>query len=228
MTFRTTSAAPACPSGRDIETAGKDPLSGNGLIDAVDAIAALTPPIAVHKSATLTTNLDNANELDAADILTYSYEVTNTGTLPLESLDVDDSHPGLSAITCGASTLAPGAMTACSATYTVDAGDEAAGFIANNATATGLACGAASAEGSAMDRLTLPICELDRVLADSGSVNGPVLEEACRSLATGTLHTIQSGDVTFRAGQAIALSDGFSVAGAATFTAEIDPDLDLD
>jgi hypothetical protein len=216
---------------RDIEGDGKDVWSGSGLIDAVDAISALTPTIAVHKHATLTSNGGDANQLDAGDELTYSYEVTNTSSLPLESVDVADNHMGagaLGAISCGATTLAPGAMTTCSATYTVVAGDVSAGSIANDATATGLACGASAAAAEAMDSLTLPICELDRVLSAAGPVTGTVVEEACRSIDSGASYAIQGGaDVTFRAGRSVILRDQFSVATGAEFTVEIDPDLSL-
>jgi hypothetical protein len=151
--------------------------------------------------------------------------------LPLESVDVADNHMGagaLGAISCGATTLAPGAMTTCSATYTVVAGDVSAGSIANDATATGLACGASAAAAEAMDSLTLPICELDRVLSAAGPVTGTVVEEACRSIDSGASYAIQGGaDVTFRAGRSVILRDQFSVATGAEFTVEIDPDLSL-
>jgi hypothetical protein len=219
-------------SARDIETAGKDDLSGHGLVDAVDALAALSPDVAVHKSASLTTNTGDGNRLDAGDVLTYSYHVTNTSAVTLESVDVTDNHMGagaLGAISCADATLAPQATTTCSATYTVQAADVTAGAIANEATATGLACGVAAAQAGATDSLTLPLCELDRVLGGGGSGPGTVVEEACRSIDTGGPYEIPAGaDVTFRAGQTIILRDDFSVAAGALFVAAIDPDLDLD
>ena len=48
-----------------------------------------------------------------------------------------DPLPGLSAVTCPATTLAPSATTTCTATYTATQADVDAGQIANTATVTG-------------------------------------------------------------------------------------------
>jgi hypothetical protein len=50
---------------------------------------------------------------------------------------VTDPLPGLSAITCPATTLAAAASMNCTATYVITAGDMSAGVIDNTATVTG-------------------------------------------------------------------------------------------
>ena len=52
-------------------------------------------------------------------------------------MTVTDPMPGLSAIACPATTLAPGASETCTATYTTTQADVDAGSITNTGTATG-------------------------------------------------------------------------------------------
>jgi hypothetical protein len=61
-------------------------------------------------------------------------------------------------------------------------------------------------------------------VVDNQTLSGPTTIEACQSL-TSSSTTISSGAVTFRAGERIALGDGFAVQSGATFVAEIDGDL---
>ena len=78
--------------------------------------------------------------MGVGSVVTYTYGVTNTGTLPLTNVTVTDPHTGLSAISClpaQGSTLAAGATMACSATYTVTQTDVDAGSIINTGTVTG-------------------------------------------------------------------------------------------
>jgi uncharacterized repeat protein (TIGR01451 family) len=64
--------------------------------------------------------------------------VTNTGDVTLTGVTVSDPLPGLSAITCPASsTLAPAASLTCTATYTTTQADADAGSVINTATASG-------------------------------------------------------------------------------------------
>ena len=72
--------------------------------------------------------------------VTYTYAVTNTGSLPLTNVNVTDPHAGLSAISCApaqGSTLASGATMSCTAAYTVTQADIHAGSIVNTGTVTG-------------------------------------------------------------------------------------------
>ena len=73
---------------------------------------------------------------DAGDVITYSFAVTNTGTLALVNVVVSD--PLLPSLSCVIANLAVGATTSCVATnntYTITAGDVLAGSRANTASA---------------------------------------------------------------------------------------------
>ncbi len=76
----------------------------------------------------------------AGDVIDYRFDVSNTGNITIEGVQVSDTLEGLSALTCTPAApfdLAPGASANCTATYTVTQADVDRGFIPNEATATG-------------------------------------------------------------------------------------------
>ena len=73
------------------------------------------------------------------DTLDYEYLVTNTGNVTINSLVVTDDL--IATVTCPVTTLAPGANTTCTATYTVTQTDLDAGSVTNNAEGTGTPSG---------------------------------------------------------------------------------------
>jgi uncharacterized repeat protein (TIGR01451 family) len=89
-----------------------------------------------------TTNGKNGQDIPVGSAVTWSYAVTNTGTVTLTSVTVTDNKVRSSAITCSGSrtnviaTLAPGAGVTCSAT-----GTAVAGAYTNIGTATGTPSG---------------------------------------------------------------------------------------
>ncbi|WP_373396576.1 hypothetical protein V8V91_17705 [Algoriphagus halophilus] len=87
--------------------------------------------IEIVKSATPSTY--NA----AGDVITYTFDVSNTGNVTLTDVTVSDPLSGLSAITSGPVTLAPGENQVFTATYTITQSDMDAGQVDNTATATG-------------------------------------------------------------------------------------------
>ena len=99
-----------------------------------------TPGIALEKTA----SPNDATALVVGQDVTYSFEVTNTGTVTLTDITVvEGSFTGsgtLSAVSCPpeAASLAPGDSVTCTATYTVEQEDVDRGSIVNDATATGL------------------------------------------------------------------------------------------
>ena len=89
-----------------------------------------TPAVAIMKSASI------SSFTSAGTVVTYHFKVTNTGNVTLDSVTVTDTLPGLSAISCPDTTLAPGAIETCTATYTTTQADVDHGSIRNTATVT--------------------------------------------------------------------------------------------
>ena len=69
--------------------------------------------------------------------ITYSYNVTNTGNVPLTDVGVADTLPGLSAVTCPGTTLAVAASESCTAHYSTTQADVDAGGITDAASVSG-------------------------------------------------------------------------------------------
>ncbi|MGW1427183.1 DUF7507 domain-containing protein [Streptomyces sp. NPDC002431] len=95
------------------------------------------PGLALQKSV-------NPASVDAAgQRVTYSFRVTNTGTTTLDGLQIVENGfsgtGGSPEVSCPVTTLAPGAATTCTATYTVTQTDIDAGAVDNTASATALA-----------------------------------------------------------------------------------------
>ena len=99
----------------------------------------LMPEPSINLIKTMTNNADEdiSGDVSLGDTLTYTFNVTNDGNVNLTSVDVTDPMTGLSALSCGATSLAPNASMTCTATYTVTQADVDAGSIYNTATATG-------------------------------------------------------------------------------------------
>jgi len=94
----------------------------------IPALAA--PAVALFKGS------DPATFSAAGQNVLYIYRVANTGNAPLTGVTIEDPHPGLSAVRCDATTVAPGAATFCFAGYTTTAADVAAGQVMDTATAS--------------------------------------------------------------------------------------------
>ncbi|WP_162257560.1 DUF11 domain-containing protein [Phycicoccus sp. Soil802] len=94
------------------------------------------------KSAHLTLDANHDGAAELGDEVTYRFAVTNTGSVTLHHVKVDDqlvapAGPAV-AVTCPTSTLAPGtSMTCASSPYTITQADVDAGSVANMATAHG-------------------------------------------------------------------------------------------
>jgi hypothetical protein len=108
--------------------------------------AGVTPPVSPPSSATepvtQTTALTVVKSAspnmfsDPGTVITFSYEVTNTGNVTLTGVNLTDAMLGLSSITCPSTTLPPGASITCTATYTTTQADVAHGSITNVASAS--------------------------------------------------------------------------------------------
>lgn len=93
-----------------------------------------TPELRLYK--TITSVTDDGDGVDSAgDIINYSFEVTNTGNVTVTNISVTDP---LATVTGGTiASLAPGASSALTGTYTVTQADIDAGYFENSAVADG-------------------------------------------------------------------------------------------
>ena len=101
---------------------------------------AFAPELEVVKTADVTTGLS------VDDVVTYTYAVTNTGNVTVNNVTVSDVHSGTGALgaisPANVPTLAVGASTSFTSTYTVTQADiDAGGAITNTATADGTPVG---------------------------------------------------------------------------------------
>jgi uncharacterized repeat protein (TIGR01451 family) len=99
-----------------------------------------TPPLAASLTIVKHAQLHDGNGNGRADVgetITYTFDVTNTGTEPLTDVGVADAKAG--SVTCPQATLAVGDTETCTADadYTVTQADADAGVVHNVATAHG-------------------------------------------------------------------------------------------
>lgn len=92
-------------------------------------------------SLTLTKSANLASVGAAGQSITYSFLVANSGNVTINGIDVSETaftgSGSLSAITCPATSLAPGIDLTCTATYSVTQADIDSGAIDNTAQVTG-------------------------------------------------------------------------------------------
>ena len=89
------------------------------------------PSIALTKTA-------NPTVLSAANqTIAYTFQVVNTGNVTLSGIAISDGLPGLTAISCPATTLLPNDLMTCTASKLVSQTEFDTGQIANSATVTG-------------------------------------------------------------------------------------------
>jgi uncharacterized repeat protein (TIGR01451 family) len=112
--------------------------------------------LALLKQAATPVDVNQDGITDAGDTIAYSFVVTNTGVLTLNTIAVSD--PTLGPVSCPRSTLLPGDSETCTGTnvYTVTAADVAAGAVVDTATATGLAPGGMTPVRSSPSSVSTP------------------------------------------------------------------------
>jgi uncharacterized repeat protein (TIGR01451 family) len=97
-----------------------------------------TPGLSIEKTGTLNDS-DGDGLLDPGETINFSFRVTNTGTVTMTDVTVNDpllQSAGLS-VTPGPQTLAPGGVATFTATYTPTQAEIDAGNVENTATGTG-------------------------------------------------------------------------------------------
>ncbi|MBV8463764.1 MAG: hypothetical protein JO368_10745, partial [Acidimicrobiales bacterium] len=103
----------------------------------VTANSSLTIPAAQNANIAIDKTADVSSFSSPGTVINYSYAVTNTGNVDLNSLDVSDALPGLSALSCPDTSLSPGASETCTASYTTTQADVDNGEVTDTGVATG-------------------------------------------------------------------------------------------
>jgi outer membrane autotransporter protein len=103
----------------------------------------------------LTTTASPAMFSGIGQTITFTYTVTNSGTVSVTGVSVTDSK--VSPIGCAATTLAAGASTTCTGTYTTTAADVNATSIVSVASARGTFAGAAVASAAVTTTVKIDI-----------------------------------------------------------------------
>ncbi|MFJ5926093.1 hypothetical protein ACIQF6_26140 [Kitasatospora sp. NPDC092948] len=164
-------------------------------------------PLGTDAELSLSKKVDRA-AATTGDTITYTYEVANTGTVPVTGVTITESvftgSGGRPAPVCLPADLAPAATTTCTATYTVTAQDVAGGSITNTATATGTAAEGPDPVSNAATATVLTVAEPGIALTKSvtpGTVDraGAVLSYAFTVTNTGgvTLTDVHIDETAF-------------------------------
>ncbi|KJK55049.1 hypothetical protein UK12_31085, partial [Saccharothrix sp. ST-888] len=115
----------------------------------------------------------------AGQTIHFTFHVTNNGTTPVSNISVVDTGPGAPAVTCPATSLAPGASVDCTATYVTTDADVAAGKITDTATVSGTTESGQIITTTSQGVTTVPLAGLKVVKA---------VEETAYSAPGQTLH----------------------------------------
>ena len=144
--------------------------------------------------------------------ITYSFAVTNTGNVTITGIGVSDTQAApagpASAVTCPTTTLAPGAFTTCTATYTATQADLDHGSIADTATASGTAP-SGSAVTSPPAAATVGVNQAPSLDLDKSAAPGTVT--AGGQQVVYSFHVANTGDVTV---SGLTINDTFAAPAA--------------
>jgi uncharacterized repeat protein (TIGR01451 family) len=89
------------------------------------------------KTAGKIVDVNGNGRTDPGDTVTYDFAITNTGTVTLTNLKIDDARIGVAGLAVMPATLAPNAAGTATATYALTQADIDSGRVVNQATATG-------------------------------------------------------------------------------------------
>src|SRR5206468_4682057 len=144
----------------------KDNLTGRVTSSAGDGNQAFASISVQQGSVAIEKTSDASPSTTLGSTITYSYKVTNNGSLSITAFTVTDPHVDLSAISCPASSLAPAAISTCTATYVVKQSDVDAGTILNTGTVNASTAGGPV---SANDSLTVTLAQTKGVTIKKSS-----------------------------------------------------------
>ncbi len=142
QSYTVTSTDVGSPTIDNIATATGSPPSGPVVTDTDNAtICTKAAQASIFLDKQVFDSADLGEDGSLGEVLTYTFDVTNTGTVPLTNITITDPMFGLSNALCFAGPLAPGATTNCPAlpaqTHTVNATDVSNHHVYNEASVSG-------------------------------------------------------------------------------------------
>ncbi|MBU8579246.1 DUF11 domain-containing protein [Brevibacterium luteolum] len=148
------------------------------------------PSFTLEKTAADGEDRDGSGTASAGDTIDFSFTVTNTGTVTISDLTIDD--PLLDEVTCDPSAVAPGESVTCTAApYVLTQADVDAGEVTNTATLTGNGPQDSDPE-PVTDSVTVPLLGApDISLVKSG---GRPIDENGSEVGQDTSNPAQEGD----------------------------------
>jgi uncharacterized repeat protein (TIGR01451 family) len=175
----------------------------NALQNALFASASAAPAIGLTKSANIT------RYAASGTLVTYDYQVTNTGNVTLNPVTITDPMAGLSAVSCPGGSLIAAASEICTATYTTTQADVDTGSMSNTATANGTPPSGPAVNASAT--LTIPAVQMPGIGIELSAL--PTIFPAPGAVVTYRYLVTNSGNVDL---SAISVNDTMS--GLSTIT----------
>jgi uncharacterized repeat protein (TIGR01451 family) len=128
-------------TGETVPTQGTGPWTFTVPSAAAFTCAVTNAPVSVGVGLVKSADDAAMENIEPGQIITYTFEFTNTGDVPLTDIRIDEGEftgtGNAPVAVCPASTVAPDATVTCTATYTVTQADVDAGSISNTATGTG-------------------------------------------------------------------------------------------
>ncbi|MBM6401831.1 DUF7507 domain-containing protein [Phycicoccus sonneratiae] len=142
-----------------------DPRGGTATASA-SATVTLAPPstLALDKTASGVIDLDG-NGTDAGDQIVYSFSVTNTGSVTVTNVVVNDNKLRLTGYLCAAGPVAPGQTVSCTApAFTLAQGDVDSSRVENVATVTATTPGGGTSTPPGQDSVVTPLAPTSSLL----------------------------------------------------------------
>ncbi len=139
--------------------------------DDASATDSTSTPITAGPAITLDKVAGTPSGTSEGGTIGYTFLVTNTGNVTLDTVAVDD--PKVGTVLCPVTTLAPSEFTTCTATYALTQADVDAGVVNNTATAYGNPPGGDPADtaddASATDSTSTPIVQTPTIALDKSA-----------------------------------------------------------
>ncbi|MET8980621.1 LPXTG cell wall anchor domain-containing protein [Streptomyces sp. NPDC004539] len=204
-------------------------------LDLWGQILGITP---ATTSLSLTKSASPSQISKAGDTVTYSYQVTNTGEVPVTDPRINESSfsgTGTKpSVSCPTGTVGVGASVTCTVTYTATQADVDAGRVSNTATATATPPSGMTAPTSNSSTATVsvaqnPALSVQKTVAETGDLNaGQTLHYSFKVTNTGnvTLASTKINETAFTGSggtpsvtcENVALAPGTSLTCTATYT----------